>query len=74
MQTSLAVREAVMKLLDVMVYIIVYFTTMLVIIMSADVRLVIPMLVWFVIYGIIHPLTGIIPTLNGSLNNPQKSL
>ena len=54
MQTSLAVREAVMKLLDVMVYIIVYFTTMLVIIMSADVRLVIPMLVWFVFYVLIQ--------------------
>ena len=50
MQTSLAVRETVMKLLDVMVYIIVYFTTMLVLIMSADVRLVIPMIVWFIVY------------------------
>ncbi len=54
MQTSLAVRETVMKLLDVMVYITVYFTTMLVLIMSADVRLVIPMIVWFIVYVLIQ--------------------
>ena len=54
MQTSLAVRETVMKLLDVMVYIIVYFTTMLVLIMSADLRLVIPMIVWFIVYVLIQ--------------------
>jgi ATP-binding cassette subfamily B multidrug efflux pump len=50
MQTSLAVRETIMKLLDVMVYILVYFTSMLVIIASADVRLMIPMIVWLVAY------------------------
>jgi ATP-binding cassette subfamily B multidrug efflux pump len=50
MQTSLAVRETIMKLLDVMVYILVYFTSMLVIIASADVRLMIPMLVWLIAY------------------------
>jgi ATP-binding cassette subfamily B multidrug efflux pump len=50
MQTSLAVRETVMKLLDVMVYITVYFSTMLVLIGNADGRLVIPMAVWFTAY------------------------
>ncbi|WP_413495934.1 ABC transporter ATP-binding protein [Shewanella baltica] len=50
MQTSLAVRETVMKLLDVLVYILVYFTSMLVMIASADLRLVIPMLVWLSLY------------------------
>ncbi|SUI62736.1 ABC transporter ATP-binding protein [Shewanella morhuae] len=50
MQTSLAVRETVMKLLDVLVYILVYFTSMLVMIASADVRLVLPMLVWLALY------------------------
>lgn len=50
MQTSLAVRETVMKLLDVLVYILVYFTSMLVMIASADLRLVIPMLVWLALY------------------------
>ncbi len=50
MQTSLAVRESVMKLLDVFVYILVYFTSMLVIVASADIRLVLPMLVWLAAY------------------------
>jgi ATP-binding cassette subfamily B multidrug efflux pump len=54
MQTSLAVRETVMKLLDVMVYISVYFTSMLVIIWSADWRLVLPMLFWFAVYVLIQ--------------------
>ena len=50
MQTALAVRETVMKLLDVIVYIIVYFVSMVVMIAKADFRLAIPMLVWLVIY------------------------
>jgi ATP-binding cassette subfamily B multidrug efflux pump len=50
MQTSLAVRETVMKLLDVLVYVLVYFTTMLVMIASADMRLMLPMLVWLAAY------------------------
>lgn len=50
MQTSLAVRETVTKLLDVMVYILVYFTSMLVIIADADLRLMLPMLVWLAAY------------------------
>ena len=50
MQTSLAVRETVMKLLDVMVYILVYFGSMLFFIADADIRLIIPMLVWLSIY------------------------
>ena len=50
MQTSLAVRETVMKLLDVLVYILVYFTSMLVMIASADLRLVLPMLIWLALY------------------------
>lgn len=50
MQTSLAVRETVTKLLDVLVYILVYFTAMLVMIANADYRLVIPMLIWLAGY------------------------
>ncbi len=50
MQTSLAVRETVMKLLDVLVYIGVYFISMVVLIANADYRLMIPMLVWLVCY------------------------
>ncbi|PSW06847.1 ABC transporter ATP-binding protein [Photobacterium lipolyticum] len=50
MQTSLSVRETVMKLLDVLVYIMVYFTSMLVMIAQADFRLMLPMLVWLAAY------------------------
>lgn len=50
MQTALAVRETVMKLLDVIVYILVYFISMIVMIAQADFRLAIPMLVWLVVY------------------------
>ena len=50
MQTSLAVRETVMKLLDVMVYVVVYFFSMLFIIAQADVRLMLPLLIWLVLY------------------------
>jgi len=50
MQTSLAVRETVIKVLDVFVYVGTYFISMLVVIASADLRLLVPMLVWLAIY------------------------
>ncbi|WP_087023111.1 ABC transporter ATP-binding protein [Thaumasiovibrio subtropicus] len=50
MQTSLAIRETVMKLLDVMVYVSVYFTSMLIMIAKADTRLMLPMLAWLILY------------------------
>ena len=50
MQTALSVREAVMKLLDVMVYVLVYFISMLVLVAQSDWRLMIPMLVWLICY------------------------
>jgi len=50
MQTALAVRETVMKLLDVSVYIMVYFTGVVVLMATLDMRLALPFLVWFVAY------------------------
>lgn len=50
LQTSLAVREAVLKLLGVLVYILVYFVSMLVLVAQADVRLMLPLLVWLLCY------------------------
>ncbi|WP_283786226.1 ABC transporter ATP-binding protein [Bermanella sp. WJH001] len=50
MQTSLAVRESVMKMLNVMVYILVYFISMLAVIAQADWRLILPVLGWLVLY------------------------
>ncbi|MFA0413069.1 ABC transporter ATP-binding protein [Vibrio renipiscarius] len=50
MQTALAVRETVMKSMDVFVYVSVYFTSMIVLLAQADWRLVIPMLFWLAAY------------------------
>ncbi|TMP46580.1 multidrug ABC transporter ATP-binding protein [Pseudoalteromonas citrea] len=50
MQTSLAVRETVMKLLDVLVYILVYFGAMLTLVASSDIRLMIPLVIWLSLY------------------------
>ncbi|KZN52215.1 ABC transporter ATP-binding protein [Pseudoalteromonas luteoviolacea] len=50
MQTSLAIREAVMKLLDVLVYIVVYFGATLVLIGSSDIKLLIPLFIWLFFY------------------------
>ncbi|MCR9135816.1 MAG: ABC transporter ATP-binding protein/permease [Alphaproteobacteria bacterium] len=50
MQTSLAIREAVMKVLDVLVYVAVYFIAMLAMVAAADMRLVVPLVVWLAVY------------------------
>lgn len=50
MQTSLAVRETVMKAMDVFVYVTVYFTSMIIMLATADWRLMIPMIVWLLAY------------------------
>ncbi|HBK90435.1 MAG TPA: multidrug ABC transporter ATP-binding protein [Parvularcula sp.] len=50
MQTSLAVREAVMKLLDVFVYVTVYFFAMIAMVAAADWRLALPLLLWLAAY------------------------
>ena len=50
MQTALAVRECVMKLIDVLNYVVVYFLGALVIVGSADWRLAAPLVVWLACY------------------------
>jgi len=50
LQTALAVRECVIKLIDVFNYVAVYFTGMLIIAASADLRLAAPLAVWLVCY------------------------
>ncbi|WP_354038372.1 ABC transporter ATP-binding protein [Devosia sp. UYZn731] len=50
MQTSLAVREVVMKMLDMLVYVVVYFTGAVVLAAATDWRLAVPFLVWLVAY------------------------
>ena len=61
MQTSLAVREAVMKIIDVFVYAISFFVSMLALVFAADWRLVAPLIIWIVVYTLI--LTLFVPRL-----------
>lgn len=51
MQTALSVRETVVKLLDVLVYIAVYFITMIVLLAQLDWRLALPMTCWLLLYS-----------------------
>tara|TARA_B100001245_G_C22882937_1_gene424722 strand:- start:154 stop:2013 length:1860 start_codon:yes stop_codon:yes gene_type:complete len=50
MQTSLAVRESVMKLLDVFMYVGVFFIAMTILMAAADWRLMLPLLLWVSVY------------------------
>jgi len=53
MQTALAVRATVTKLLDILVYVAVYFLSTLVLFGSLDLRLTVPLLLWIIVYTII---------------------
>ncbi|MEF2071650.1 ABC transporter ATP-binding protein [Consotaella aegiceratis] len=50
MQTALALRESIMKVVDILLYITVYFGGMLVLMASADWRLALPFVAWLVLY------------------------
>lgn len=50
MQTSLAVRECVIKLFDVLNYVSIYFLGTLILVGNADWRLAIPLVMWLVGY------------------------
>lgn len=50
MQTALAVRESIMKLLDVLLYILIYFSSVVVLAASLNYQLAVPLLIWFIIY------------------------
>lgn len=70
MQTALAVRECVIKLIDVLNYVVVYFLSMLFIVGSADLRLAVPLGVWLV--GYIGLLRFFIPKL-GKVGEEQAN-
>jgi ATP-binding cassette subfamily B multidrug efflux pump len=53
MQTALGVREAVVKLTDVMVYVCVYFFGGLLLVASFDPWISVPFLVWLVLYVVL---------------------
>lgn len=54
MQTALAVRETVMKLLGVLVFIAVYFVTAIAMVAQSHWLLMMPLLVWLVVYILIQ--------------------
>ncbi|MDG4896326.1 MULTISPECIES: ABC transporter ATP-binding protein [unclassified Mesorhizobium] len=70
MQTALAVRDCVIKIIDVLNYIVVYFLGMLFIVGSADLRLAAPLGVWLV--GYIALLFYFIPRL-GKVGEEQAN-
>ena len=54
MQTALAVRDTVMKLLDVMLFVAIYMVTALILVASADPRLCIPLIIWLFFYIVVQ--------------------
>ena len=61
MQTALAVRTTVTKLLDILVYVGVYFLSTLALFGSIDLRLTVPLLLWLIMYSLI--LAKLLPRL-----------
>jgi ATP-binding cassette subfamily B multidrug efflux pump len=50
MQTALSVRDSIVSINGLVVYVVVYFSSALVIFISSDVRLALPLLCWLVAY------------------------
>lgn len=61
MQTALSVRETVLKLLDVILFVTVYLMTTLLLVADADLHLCLPLLIWLIAY--IGVLSYFIPKL-----------
>jgi len=53
MQASLGVREAVLKILDVMVYVVVYFFGGMILVATFDVMMAIPFVIWLGAYMLV---------------------
>ncbi len=62
MQSALGVRDAVMKLADVMIYVSVYFLGAMLLVATFEFWLMLPFLVWLCLYGMI--LKRILPRLH----------
>ncbi len=73
LQTSLAVRETLMKVLDVLMYVSIYFLSTLVLLANADIWLLLPMLTWLAGYLLL--LSHFIPRLGkvASLQADKRS-
>lgn len=53
MQTALAVRDTVLTLTDIMVFVTIYFVTMLLIVGGFDALMLVPFLIWLGLYALI---------------------
>ena len=53
MQTALAVRDTVLTLTDIMVFVTIYFVTLLLIVGGFDARMMLPFLIWLGLYVLI---------------------
>ncbi|HEX2017351.1 MAG TPA: ABC transporter ATP-binding protein [Aurantimonas sp.] len=53
MQTALAIRETLMKSIDVFLYVAVYFTGIVILVAAADWKLALPFVGWLVLYGVV---------------------
>ena len=61
MQTALSVRETVSKIMNLAVYVSVYFISVVVLVFATDWRLAMPLLIWLLVYVCI--LRAILPRL-----------
>lgn len=52
MQTALAVRDVWISVCDIMVFVVIYFVTMVAVLGSFDVLMLLPFLAWVAVYGL----------------------
>ena len=62
MQTALAVRDTVLTLADMFVYVLVYFITSGVVLVALDSWFLLPFITWIILFGLI--LRTLIPKLS----------
>ncbi|ADO41517.1 ABC transporter ATP-binding protein [Ketogulonicigenium vulgare] len=70
MQTALAVREVAMKIVDVLVYVIVYFSGALILAATSNLWLALPFAIWGIAYGLL--LTWVVPRI-GRVSEAQAN-
>jgi ATP-binding cassette subfamily B multidrug efflux pump len=63
MQTAMSIRDVVLKFLDVFVFVSIFFVSTIILVASADLRLVIPLVIWFLAY--IGLIAWFVPRLTG---------
>jgi ATP-binding cassette, subfamily B, multidrug efflux pump len=74
MQTSLAVRDTWLIFTDILVYVVIYFVTLLLVLGAFDTRLIVPFIGWLVLYLV--ALVYFVPKLGrvGQLQADARSL